>query len=223
MCINRLWNVCKQIDCTSMHLRTAGTLCLPRALPRSSKWMMDGVRVWKNDTKEHPFISVVQLILLFCHPLRHSISRQHPPNPHPALCVSLLTFAVKAFLYFFPQKFILVSLSPPLILNFETRTFGLCNKHGHCDLQTYSYPHWTSMWSFLHLMKCNRKPFIIFYEDFKLWFNKGKCCGHLQQKKKKHLKEWQIPIYSHSGNIMLWRCILQQVLLLIFTAVSIFT
>lgn len=102
MCINRLWNVCKQIDYTHIHLHTASmhschTLPEPRDAP--ARWMMDGVRVRTYDTREHPFISVTQLIPLPSHPLRHSASRQTPPpNPHPAPCVSRLLFPLSVCL-----------------------------------------------------------------------------------------------------------------------------
>lgn len=42
---------------------------------------MDRVKVRTGDTKEHPFISVTQLIPLLSRPLLHSTSRQQTPSP----------------------------------------------------------------------------------------------------------------------------------------------
>lgn len=113
MCINRLWNVCKQIDYTYSCTQLACAAATHSGAPWCSQWMMDGVRVRTGDTREHPFISVTQLIPLSSHPLRHSASRQTPPpKPHPTLCVSRLLFPF-SFCLFSSMRSISFTVLPP--------------------------------------------------------------------------------------------------------------
>lgn len=106
--INRAWNVCKQIDYTHVYSRAAAT---HRGAPWCSQWLMDIVRVKTGDTREHPFISVAQLIPLSSRPLRHSAS----PRAFIPHCASVANCFPSQFVFFPPWDPSLLSLPSPTL------------------------------------------------------------------------------------------------------------